>query len=115
MWVGLPKRETVQLKPEHVVQGGLPYATVNLGPLLFALPLEKAESEWRYALVQHQTLTLKRNAMPAQWNWPEAPPLTISAKVRKISNFEDVCVDVANAPGTGTVLVPPPPVSKHTP
>jgi hypothetical protein len=42
------------------VVGGLPYATVSMGPLLFALPLEKKGSEWQYALVLDQKPTLKR-------------------------------------------------------
>ena len=52
-----PNAKPFNSNRNNVVQGGLPYATVNLGPLRFALPLEKAGSEWRYALVQTQTLT----------------------------------------------------------
>jgi hypothetical protein len=72
------------------VEGGLPYSTVSLGPLLFALPLESPDSEWRYALVRNQTLTVHRGDMPTHWDWPLAAPLTIRAKVQRISNFEDV-------------------------
>ena len=52
------------------VVGGLPYATVSLGPLLFALPLEKAGSEWQYALTLDQKPSLKRGPMPKHWDWP---------------------------------------------
>jgi len=73
------------------VQGERGYATVSLGPLLFALPLEKPGSEWRYGLVADQTLKLNRQtAMPAHWDWPAVAPITLTAKARRISNFEDV-------------------------
>ena len=35
------------LNRNNWVVGGLPYATVSMGPLLFALPLEKAASDWQ--------------------------------------------------------------------
>ena len=67
-----------------------------IGPLLFALPLEKPGSEWQYALVLEQKLTLKRTAMPVHWDWPLAPPLTVTAAARKIV-WEDVWSLPANA------------------
>ena len=88
----------------NAVQGGLPYATVSLGPLLFALPLEKPGSEWRYALIAKQTPKINRIAMPARWDWPAAPPLTLTAKVRKVSNFEDVWTLPARAVPAGAAV-----------
>jgi hypothetical protein len=61
---------THNLNRNNFVVGGLPYATVSLGPLLFALPLEKAGSQWQYALALQQTPTLKRRSMPRHWDWP---------------------------------------------
>jgi hypothetical protein len=87
---GAAGQECFNLNRNNEVQGGRPYATLSYGPLLFALPLEKPGAEWRYALVKDQTPTLRRTAMPAQWDWPAAPPLTLAVKVRKIANFEDV-------------------------
>ncbi len=68
----------------------------SIGPLLFALPLEKAGSEWQYALVLEQKLALKRTAMPSHWDWPLAPPLTVTAAARRIV-WEDVWSLPANA------------------
>ncbi|MBI5832667.1 MAG: glycoside hydrolase family 127 protein [Armatimonadetes bacterium] len=64
---------------------GAPYATVSYGPLLFALSTEGRDintadpaAHWQVALSAGQLdLTVKRGAMPARWDWPQAAPLTI--------------------------------------
>ena len=71
-------------------------ACTSIGPLLFALPLEREGSEWQYALVLEQKLALKRTAMPVHWDWPLAPPLTVTAAARRIV-WEDVWSLPANA------------------
>ena len=63
---------------------------MSVGPLLFALPLQDPDQEWRYALVADAPLSLTRTAMPTQWDWPLEAPVTVTAKARRISNFDDV-------------------------
>lgn len=71
---------------------GAPYATVNCGPLLFALPLADTTdanqadpaARWNYALAtagegSDLGLTVERGPMPAPWNWPLAAPLKLHA------------------------------------
>lgn len=69
-----------------------------IGPLLFALPLETPGSEWQYALVldQKPKPTVKRTSMPSHWDWPLAPPLTVTVAAKKIV-WEDVWTLPANA------------------
>jgi hypothetical protein len=71
------------------VVGGLPYATVSMGPLLFALPLEVPASEWQFALDLQQQPKLRRGAMPSFWDWPLQGPLRVIAHAKKIV-WEDV-------------------------
>merc|ERR1712083_591725 len=69
----------------NYVVGGLPYATVSLGPLLFALPLE-GDKQWQYALDTRSSLSVTRNAMPASpWNWPLNSPLTVTVSAHGIT------------------------------
>lgn len=69
-----------------------PYGTVSYGPLLFALPIRDVDdpnkpdpaAKWNYALdLQPDKLegavSVERQAMPAQWNWPLAAPLKLRA------------------------------------
>jgi DUF1680 family protein len=71
---------------------GAPYASVSYGPLLFALPIADTRgpntpdpaAKWNYALdVQGEKLgadvSMERQAMPAQWDWPLASPLKLRA------------------------------------
>jgi hypothetical protein len=67
----------VNANRNNFVRGGLPYATVSLGPLLFALPLEKGEA-WQYALQKGAALTVARTSMPAVWDWPYDAPVRIT-------------------------------------
>lgn len=68
--------------------GDAPWAAVSYGPLLFALPIADvdgpntpdAAARWSYALdVRDPGLTVERRAMPANWDWPLAAPLTLHA------------------------------------
>ncbi len=76
---------------------GAPYATVNYGPLLFALPVadttdpNRADpaARWNYALETtgerlDADLTVERGPMPPRWNWPLASPLKLHAQAVRI-------------------------------
>ena len=69
-----------------------PYASVSYGPLLFALPIPDTKdantptptARWNYALdLRGETLganvSVERQAMPTQWDWPFASPLKLQA------------------------------------
>ena len=62
----------------------MPFATVSMGPLLFALPLEKEGSDWQFAIELAQKPRLTRRAMPRRWDWPLDAPLTLTASAKKI-------------------------------
>jgi hypothetical protein len=71
-----------------------PFASVHLGPLLFALPIPDLDpntpapdAKWQYALDVAQArrpggLLVERQPMPARWDWPLASPLTLKAPAR---------------------------------
>jgi DUF1680 family protein len=74
-----------------------PYATVSYGPLAFALPIADTDNpntpdpkaRWKYALdVTGGTATadikVRRQPMPAKWNWPLAAPLTLEVSAAAI-------------------------------
>eukprot|EP00040_Diaphanoeca_grandis_P039116 m.258178 g.258178 ORF g.258178 m.258178 type:complete len:667 (-) comp36246_c0_seq1:227-2227(-) len=74
----------------NFVQGGRPYATVSMGPLLFALALEEDNTHWNYALVANQTLKLNRHTMPTHWDWPlDTPPVTVTALAMKVPQWKN--------------------------
>jgi len=72
----------------------LPYESVFYGPLLFSLAIPDkdpntpvADARWQYALDNEAQrdgadITVKRQLMPAKWNWPLAAPLTLEAPAR---------------------------------
>lgn len=73
--------------------GGAPYASVALGPLLFALPIPDTRdantpdpaARWQFALDEPAAeagagITVARGPMPARWTWPLASPLTLRAR-----------------------------------
>jgi hypothetical protein len=74
----------------------LPYASVSLGPLLFALPIADQDANtpvpaarWQYALDMAEErngadITIERGAMPAAWNWPLDAPLKVSVPAQVI-------------------------------
>ncbi|MEI7899820.1 MAG: beta-L-arabinofuranosidase domain-containing protein [bacterium] len=71
-----------------------PYASVLLGPLLFALPVADvdpntpaADAKWQYALATDATahdagITVERRPMPAHWDWPLNAPVRLQAPVQ---------------------------------
>ena len=81
-------------EPETVFQSSnLPYASVNLGPLLFALPIPDqdpntpvAGAKWQYALdiapARAIQVPIQRRPMPAHWDWPLDAPLSLAVPVR---------------------------------
>jgi uncharacterized protein len=80
--------------PEQPKTGGVPYASVSYGPLLFALPIPDAtdantpdpSARWQFALdVQDPGLTVERAAMPARWDWPLKAPLKLRANMVEIA------------------------------
>lgn len=74
----------------------LPYASVTLGPLLFALAIADQDpdtpapgAQWQYALdmlaEKHGAdITVERSPMPATWNWPLDAPLKLSVPAQAI-------------------------------
>ncbi len=72
-----------------------PYASVSLGPLLFALALrdedpnrEAPGARVNYALDIDpgsiaRDVTVERSAMPAKWNWPLEAPVRLSVRARE--------------------------------
>jgi hypothetical protein len=74
--------------------GGAPYASVSLGPLLFALPIADVKdantpdpaAKWQFALDLDEDrsqgrMFVERNAMPNKWNWPLESPLKLYVTV----------------------------------
>lgn len=71
-----------------------PYASVHFGPLLFALPVPDvdpntpaADAKWQYALDADTTacdagITVKRQPMPAHWDWSLSAPVMLEAPVQ---------------------------------
>lgn len=70
--------------------GGAPYASVALGPILFALPIPDTQdantpdpaARWQFALdapgdKAGADITVARGPMPDRWTWPLASPLTL--------------------------------------
>ncbi len=87
-------RATSVTIPEENSTRGVPYASVSYGPLLFALPIADTvdantpdpSARWKFALdVQDPNLTVERTAMPAKWDWPLAPPLTLRANAVEVA------------------------------
>jgi uncharacterized protein len=84
--------------------GGAPYASVSLGPLLFALPIADTKdantpdpsAKWQFALdakggtvnpdliVVSPDLTVERGPMPRKWDWPLESPLRLRARAMGI-------------------------------
>ena len=78
--------------------GDAPYATVALGPLLFALPIPDGKdantpdpaAKWQFALDSAEDdktscdMTVERSPMPGKWNWPLESPLKLRASAVSI-------------------------------
>jgi hypothetical protein len=96
-------------KPRH-----LPYASVYLGPLLFALPIAEVDADtpvpdatWQFALdtdAVHANagITVERQPMPAHWNWPLAAPVVIRAPVQSFDWHPTDVQALPAAPVSGT-------------
>ena len=90
----------------------LPYAIVNHGPLLFALPIPEKDlntpadgAKWNYALDVNPSdaskIKVARKAMPAHWDWPLAAPVTLSVPVRSFGWKPTFTNALPDAPVTG--------------
>jgi hypothetical protein len=76
--------------------GGAPYASVSLGPLLFALPIADVNpntpdpaAKWQFALDAQgdkpgTDITVERGPMPAKWDWPLGSPLKLRVRMAGI-------------------------------
>jgi hypothetical protein len=74
----------------------LPYASVSLGPLLFALPIADEDpntplpgAQWQFALDtaapgNGSDITVERRAMPPAWNWPLDAPVQLRVPAQAI-------------------------------
>jgi uncharacterized protein len=90
----------------------LPYACVNYGPLLFALPIPDKDANapadnarWQFALDLNPQdagkLRVERTPMPAHWDWPLAAPVTLKVPVRAFDWKPTLPQALPNAPVTG--------------
>jgi hypothetical protein len=91
----------------------LPYASVSLGPLLFALPIADQDAntpvpgvQWQYALdtVAEQNgsdITVERSPMPPAWNWPLDAPVRLRVPAQVIDWEPTDAHALPDAPVTG--------------
>jgi hypothetical protein len=91
----------------------LPFASVSLGPLLFALPIADQDAntpapgaQWRYALDMAAArngsdITVERRAMPPTWNWPLDAPVNLSVPAQSIDWEPTDAQALPNAPVAG--------------
>jgi hypothetical protein len=87
-------REYFHHEPDSLFEKrSLPYASVSLGPLLFALAIPDkdantpvADAKWQYALdiapVRAGEVRVERSPMPAHWDWPLAAPIRLAVPAR---------------------------------
>ncbi len=77
--------------------GDAPFATVTLGPLLFALPIPDGTdantsdltAKWQFALDSDRDktgcdITVERSPMPDTWNWPLDSPLKLRISAMRV-------------------------------
>jgi hypothetical protein len=74
----------------------LPYASVSLGPLLFALPIADRDANtpvpgapWQYALDTPAArigsdIRVERSPMPSRWDWPLEAPVKLNVPAQAI-------------------------------
>lgn len=90
----------------------LPYATVNCGPLLFALPIAEKDdntpadgARFGYALDAHPSdagkITITRRPMPGRWDWPLSSPVALNVPVRAFDWKPSIEQALPNAPVVG--------------
>jgi hypothetical protein len=88
-------REYFSFEPPEVFRfRRLPYASVLLGPLLFALPIPEVDSntpvkdaKWQYAIdtdarSRDGGIRVARRPMPAHWDWSSDAPVVLEAPAR---------------------------------
>jgi hypothetical protein len=87
-------RSYFRIEPDSMFQKRrLPYASVSLGPLLFALPIADKDAntpmpgaKWQYALdiapSQAGQLAPQRKPMPTHWDWPLDAPVALAVPAR---------------------------------
>ncbi|MGO8752340.1 MAG: beta-L-arabinofuranosidase domain-containing protein [Thermoguttaceae bacterium] len=95
------------------VKRRLPYATVSMGPLLFALPIADRDpntpvpgARWQYALdnaalQDGADIRIERKAMPPSWDWPLDAPVTLTAPAQAIDWKPTDAQALPSAPVTG--------------
>ncbi|MEI8371280.1 MAG: beta-L-arabinofuranosidase domain-containing protein [Planctomycetota bacterium] len=91
----------------------LPYASVSLGPLLFALPIADQDAntpvpgvQWQYALdtISQRNgadITVERSPMPPAWSWPLDAPVKLSVPAQVIDWNPTDAQALPDAPVTG--------------
>jgi len=94
-------------------QRRLPYASVSLGPLLFALPIADQDANtplpgaaWQYALDtvarrKGSDITVERKEMPPAWNWPLDAPVQLRVPAQAIDWNPSDAQALPDAPVTG--------------
>lgn len=105
----IANREYFRFEPEAVFQKRrMPYESVLLGPLLFALPIADRDANtpdpavrWQYALDNRaaengRDIKVRRNPMPPHWDWPLQAPLELEIPAR---NFDWHPTDAQALPG----------------
>jgi hypothetical protein len=90
------------------------YASVCLGPLLFALPIAEVDADtpvpgakWQFALDTDAVhgeagITVGRKPMPAHWDWPLDAPVVLRAPVRSFDWQPTDVQALPAAPVSGT-------------
>lgn len=91
-------RKYFGFKPDSVfAQRRLPYESLSLGPLLFALPIPDLDpnrpapgARWQFALDNNpkragRDLVVERHPMPARWNWPLSAPIVLKVPARSFA------------------------------
>ena len=91
----------------------LPYASVSLGPLLFALPIADQDpntpvpgAKWQYAVdIAAQRggsdITVERGRMPTTWNWPLDAPVKLCVPAQAIDWHPTDAQALPSGPVTG--------------
>ena len=91
----MANRKYFGFKPDSVfAPRRLPYESITLGPLLFALPIPDLDpntpalgARWQFALDNNpkkegRDITVERQPMPSHWNWPLAAPIILKVAAK---------------------------------
>jgi hypothetical protein len=91
----------------------LPYASVSLGPLLFALPIADRDpntpepgARWQFALDtaaarSGTAIAVERSPMPRRWNWPLDAPVKLRVSAQAIEWQPSDAQALPDAPVSG--------------